>query len=930
MSGYGAGTDQGTDQGTDDALIEPARAGWMADPRLGAILEDRSAPWLVLDAQGATILEAGPGATGLARALADADGHIAAAIDLPGQILRAGLPEAGPRLVRLRLDARRLAVPVTALLCRGTLADGTTALLVAPTGALPVLRPRGPSRFGAESPGPAAPEPSRGDRPRPRVGDRFVWRSDVEDRLIAVTGGSAEALAPILLGQSWSGLAAAGRLQAAEALLRAIAERRTLRSVGVRLLDAGQVVDVDLSGAPLARTVQAFAGYGGFGLVRAVSGTATERAGPEPEATPPALPEDGGTPPTEDLGTEPTSGGPEAAPEPALSAGPALAALSLAALVTAARFGKTWTEAPPLPRTTGSAGTWMPPVPPSVPASEPALSVTEHDAFREIARALGARYAGDEEAPRDGGAERPEASVTPFPATRRPEDAGDAAASVPNGGARPDDAAALLAGWPEAILIYRGDAVLHANARLLALTDFPDLDALAEAGGVTSLFKGLAPHRHGEPEAGEPADVPAWSILPVPVALATRTGASRSVEIRHATVPWQGGPAECLLLREIRADDAARELAAERVAQAFREAHSADARAALDAVEDGIVTVDGAGRVVALNLRASLLFGCDDREVVGGSFVALFAAESADAVRQSLNLPGSDACPVTIGGRGPTTLDLKVARPYADGKRIATLRPRLPAAQPLAVPSAGRAQAAAGIAPTEFLAKVSHEIRTPMNGILGFTDVMLKEQFGPVGNDRYRHYLRDIHASGTHVLGLVNDLLDLATIEAGGLDRTVTALRLNDLVGACVALLQPQAARGRIVVRTSFAPDLPPLEGDERSLRQAVLNVVGNAVAYTPAGGQVIVSTGLAERGEIALRVRDTGTGMSPEEIEAALEPFRHVTVSGPRRGGGTGLGLPLTKALVEANQGGLHIASRPGEGTLVEILFPARLAMSA
>lgn len=153
------------------------------------------------------------------------------------------------------------------------------------------------------------------------------------------------------------------------------------------------------------------------------------------------------------------------------------------------------------------------------------------------------------------------------------------------------------------------------------------------------------------------------------------------------------------------------------------------------------------------------------------------------------------------------------------------------------------------------------------------------------------------------------------------MELAFTSVDLNELVGGCVALMQPQASRERIVMRTSFAPKLPPVVADERSLKQIALNIVSNAVKFTDAGGQVIVSTAVTDRGEVAFRVRDTGIGMTDEEVTTALEPFRQLSTK--RRGGGTGLGLPLTKALVEANRGGLHITSAKNEGTLVEVLFP-------
>jgi signal transduction histidine kinase len=223
---------------------------------------------------------------------------------------------------------------------------------------------------------------------------------------------------------------------------------------------------------------------------------------------------------------------------------------------------------------------------------------------------------------------------------------------------------------------------------------------------------------------------------------------------------------------------------------------------------------------------------------------------------------------------------------------------------------------------SDFLAKVSHEIRTPLNAILGFAEVILDERFGPIGNARYKEYLKDIHASGAHVMSLVNDLLDLSKIEAGKLDLAFAPVDANVVVAECVSIMQPQAIRERVVLRLSLWPDLPPVLADERSLRQIVLNLLSNAVKFNEPGGQVVVATVLAASGQALLRVKDTGIGMSDPEIEIALEPFGRVV--GTRPSVGTGLGLPLTKALVEANRAQFSITSKKSEGTLVEIAFPS------
>jgi signal transduction histidine kinase len=223
---------------------------------------------------------------------------------------------------------------------------------------------------------------------------------------------------------------------------------------------------------------------------------------------------------------------------------------------------------------------------------------------------------------------------------------------------------------------------------------------------------------------------------------------------------------------------------------------------------------------------------------------------------------------------------------------------------------------------SDFLAKISHEIRTPLNAILGFAEVIMDERFGPVGNERYRDYLRDIHASGTHVMSLVNDLLDLSKIEAGKMDLNFGAVDVNKVVNECVSLMQAEAIRERVIVRLALAPRLPQVVADERSLRQIVLNLLSNALKFNEPGGQVIISTALTDAGHAVFRIKDTGIGMSDAEVEMALEPFRQVATS--RQTSGTGLGLPLTKALVEANRASFTIKSKKNEGTLVEVSFPS------
>ncbi len=222
----------------------------------------------------------------------------------------------------------------------------------------------------------------------------------------------------------------------------------------------------------------------------------------------------------------------------------------------------------------------------------------------------------------------------------------------------------------------------------------------------------------------------------------------------------------------------------------------------------------------------------------------------------------------------------------------------------------------------EFLAKVSHEVRTPLNSIIGFAELMLQERFGPIGNQRYKGYVGDIHQSGLYALSLLNDLLDISKIEAGKFELNFTAVDVQEIVEDCAASLQPLAKRARILLRTSLAPELPTVVADPRRLKQILLNLLTNAIKFTKEGGQVIVSGSMVD-GELRVRVRDNGVGMTKDEIALAMQPF-HQLDTAPRTQTGTGLGLPVTKALVDANRARLVLTSEPGVGTSADVLFPA------
>jgi signal transduction histidine kinase len=223
------------------------------------------------------------------------------------------------------------------------------------------------------------------------------------------------------------------------------------------------------------------------------------------------------------------------------------------------------------------------------------------------------------------------------------------------------------------------------------------------------------------------------------------------------------------------------------------------------------------------------------------------------------------------------------------------------------------------------LARISHELRAPLNAIIGFTDVMIAERFGALGNDRYVDYMKDIRASGQRVISFIDDMLDLTRVETGKLDLSFTSQNLNEMVENCVAVMQPQANRERIIIRTSLAHTLPLVVADQRALRQIAMNLIGNSIHLAKAGGQVIVSTALSDFGEVVLRVRDSGQAMNDNQVAAALEPFR--TRGASEAADVSAVSLSLTKALAEANRAQFHIKPGPHTGTLVEVVFSRTVA---
>ena len=554
---------------------------------------------------------------------------------------------------------------------------------------------------------------------------------------------------------------------------------------------------------------------------------------------------------------------------------------------------------------------------PSAADKRPALSPVERSAFVEIGETL------------KNGAPAP-ATAAPVAPAPPPEPAEPRAPQVadteptPSAFATPAISAeaaqksaeaqlAVLERLPVGVLIHRNDALLYANRAFLEWTGYADIAAVSAAGGLERLVV--------DPQAGALDRVNGTGKT---FTIATRTGETLTCEGRLYSVPWQGESA--LMLALIRTAAAERMRDTEITLRAA-EAEIRELRSILDTATDGIVVVDRAGLILSLNRPAEALFGYEYHEIARRPFTELFApgerAPGARLSRRARHERGRERAQrgrevigrVRQGGLIPLFMTMgrigegmpkfcAVLRDITQWKR---------AEEDLL--NAKRTAERASSAKSDFLAKISHEIRTPLNAVLGFSEVILNEQFGALGNERYREYMRDIHASGAHLVSLINDLLDLSKIEAGKLDLVFASVNLNELVRGCVALMQPQANQQRIIIRSSLAPNLPPVTADARSVRQIVLNFLSNSIKFTGAGGQVIVSTAASERGEGDLaraRHRRRHDREGDRDRDGAVPPACDLDALGLRR---HGAGIAFDESLGGGKPRALRDQEREGCG---------------
>ncbi|WP_337183606.1 ATP-binding protein [Shinella sp.] len=492
--------------------------------------------------------------------------------------------------------------------------------------------------------------------------------------------------------------------------------------------------------------------------------------------------------------------------------------------------------------------------------------------------------------------------------------------------------AAVVDALPVALLVHVGDRLIHANPEFFRLTGYGDLKDLEASGGLDILLEG--PEEGAEDSDGT-------------MALRHADGESTSaVRARLQSIRWEDGTALMLALTPVQEKPALAlvetppvtatdERSADQAAVSALRIEVSELRSILETATDGVVVVGQDGDIRSMNRSASALFNYDEDETRGRPFAMLFAHESQKAVLDYLaGLSGHGVASVLNDGRevigreaggGFIPLFMTMGRLSSSAGYCAVIRDITQWKRTEEeLRNAKRAAETANAHKSDFLARVSHEIRTPLNAIIGFSDMMATERFGPIGHSRYIEYANDIGRSGRHVLDIVNDLLDISKIEAGEMELEFTAVGLNETISEAVSLVQPQANVQRVIIRTSLSANVPQIVADLRSIKQIALNILSNAIRFTPSGGQIVVSTAYEANGSVVLRIRDTGVGMTRSELDQAMKPFRQVTTGARKRGDGTGLGLPLTKAMVDANRANFAISSTPNEGTLVEVIFPS------
>jgi PAS domain S-box-containing protein len=358
-----------------------------------------------------------------------------------------------------------------------------------------------------------------------------------------------------------------------------------------------------------------------------------------------------------------------------------------------------------------------------------------------------------------------------------------------------------------------------------------------------------------------------------------------------------------------------------------------------DVSEVGILVFDRNRRIVKVNDSFERIFGWDRKDMLGKDFIEFVTSDERGAaqenyqefLREGERRSGEVKILCKDGSISNSiyttaTLDLSHGRRFQVTTLVdITKRKQLEFTLRLAKEQAD----AANQAKSAFLANMSHELRTPLNAIIGFSEMMLKETFGPLGHDKYGEYLSDVHLSAKHLLEIINEVLDMSKIEAGRAELDEQKIDLASMIQTVSRIVTSRSFNTGLTIKEDIAENIPALHADPRLIRQILINILTNAVKYSHKGGTITITAGLDQLKQVEVVVADEGIGIPADRIQEAMEPFGQIhDPSTASIFQGTGLGLPLAKAMMELHDGSLTLESEEGVGTTVTITFPRERAL--
>jgi signal transduction histidine kinase len=375
-----------------------------------------------------------------------------------------------------------------------------------------------------------------------------------------------------------------------------------------------------------------------------------------------------------------------------------------------------------------------------------------------------------------------------------------------------------------------------------------------------------------------------------------------------------------------------------RRAEARLERQNSLRQSTLESIGEGLAVFDARGRLIARNRRFCELLDLPDDLTIGTTLCEILTrqavrgdfgdAEPQAEVAQRLEQFYRDV-PTVKERVTPTGRTLQIRRrAMPDGAVVSVYSDitEVKAGESKLLQARSQAELANN-SKSEFLANMSHELRTPLNAVIGFTEIISQELFGPVENEKYLEYIKDVHASSLHLLSIINDVLDMSKIEAGKLELQKEEVTLQVVIADVIRIVHERASSRGIGLLSELADEPIVIWADERAMKQIFLNLLSNAIKFSKDRDEVYIRVTIGAADFAVIEVEDHGIGMDADEQERALQPFGQAKPATTRNYGGTGLGLPITKGLVAAHGGALTIRSRPGEGTTIRLMLPTHVA---